>query len=110
MAIVDQYDKRTGVTYVYESKSEWIPELKQSRAKRTLIGRRDPISGEVVPTQKRRRKDSDDSSTGASRNDDYHEKLNALLSRQRETTDQLNKTVKELDKINSDLNRLLRNK
>ena len=107
MAIIDQYDKRSGVTYVYESKSVWVPELKQSRSKRTLIGRRDPKTGEVVPTHKRKAKDS---SNANSRNDDYYEKINSLLSRQRETTEQLNKAVKELDKINSDLDKLLRSK
>lgn len=110
MAIINQYDKRSGITYVYESKSEWIPELKQSRAKRTLIGRRDPDTGEVIPTNKHRKKESDDTLAEPNRNDDYYEKLDSLLSQQRETTDRLNKTVKELDKINSDLGKLLRNK
>ena len=110
MAIIDQYDKRSGITYVYESKSEWVPELKQSRAKRTLIGKRDPVTREVIPTNKHRKKVSDKSSEDNNRNDDYYEKLESLLTQQRETTDQLNKTVKELDKINSDLNKLLRNK
>lgn len=110
MAIINQYDKRSGITYVYESKSEWVPELKQSRAKRTLIGRRDPGTGEVIPTNKHRRNKSDNTETKKIRNDDYYEKLDSLLSQQRETTDRLNKTVKELDKINSDLNKLLRNK
>lgn len=53
MAIIKQYDKRRDVTYVYESKSTWIPALKQSRAKRRLIGRLDPKTGEIVPTAQR---------------------------------------------------------
>jgi transposase len=52
-AIVYQTDKRTGITYAYQSISHWDKEKKQSRAKRTLIGRVDPISGEVVPTRKK---------------------------------------------------------
>ena len=107
MAIINQYDKRSGVTYVYESKSVWVPELKQSRSNRTLIGRRDPETGEIVPTRKR---DEKDPNALKSRNDGYYEKLNSLLTRQREITDQLNKAVKELDKINSDLGKLLRSK
>jgi len=110
MAIIDQYDKRTGTTYVYESKSEWVPELKQSRSKRRLIGRRDPNTGTVVPTQKRRKKDSDESDSKNTRNDDYQIKLESLLSQQRSTTEELNETVKKLNKINSDLNKLLGNK
>jgi hypothetical protein len=57
MAIIKQYDKRSGITYVYESKSFWDKEKKTSRAKRTLIGRFDPESGEIVPTDGRGRKE-----------------------------------------------------
>ncbi|MEX2013266.1 MAG: IS1634 family transposase, partial [Candidatus Levyibacteriota bacterium] len=51
--IVYQTDKRTGITYAYQSISHWDKEKQQSRAKRTLIGRVDPVSGEIVPTRKR---------------------------------------------------------
>ena len=56
-AIVYQADKRSGITYAYESVSYWGKEKKQSRAKRTLIGRVDPVSGDIVPTDGRGRKD-----------------------------------------------------
>ncbi len=56
MAIIKQYDKRSGITYVYESHSYWDPEKKMTRAKRRLIGRLDPQTGEVVPTDGRNRK------------------------------------------------------
>jgi transposase len=52
-AIVYQTDKRTGITYAYQSTSHWDKEKKQSRARRTLIGRVDPVSGEIVPTRKK---------------------------------------------------------
>ena len=52
MAIIRQTDKRTGITYVFESISTYYPELKQSRSKRHIIGKIDPISGEVVPCGK----------------------------------------------------------
>lgn len=55
-AIVYQTDKRSGITYAYESVSHWDKEKKQSRAKRTLIGRVDPETGEIVPTDGRNRK------------------------------------------------------
>ena len=51
MAIVRQHDKRSGITYAYESISHWDKEKKQSRAKRTLIGRVDDSTGEIVPTK-----------------------------------------------------------
>ena len=46
MSIVYQTDKRSGITYAYESKAYWDSEKKQSRSKRTLIGRVDPETGE----------------------------------------------------------------
>ena len=51
MAIVHQKDKRSGITYAYESISYWDKEKKQSRAKRTLIGRVNEETGEIVPTR-----------------------------------------------------------
>lgn len=57
MAIIYQHDKRSNITYAYESHSYWDKEKKTSRAKRTLIGRVDPDSGEIVPTDGRCRKD-----------------------------------------------------
>ena len=56
MGIIHQYDKRSGITYAYESHSYWDKEKKMSRAKRTLIGRVDPDTGEIVPTDGRCRK------------------------------------------------------
>ena len=58
MAQVRQFDKRSGITYVYESVAHWDKEKRQSRAVRKLIGRLDPKTGEVHPTDgrgKRRR-------------------------------------------------------
>ncbi|NLV28218.1 MAG: IS1634 family transposase [Methanomicrobiales archaeon] len=56
VAIVYQTDKRSGITYAYESISHWDKEKQQSRARRTLIGRVDKITGEIVPTDGRNRK------------------------------------------------------
>ena len=53
MAIIKQFDKRSGITYVYDSKSFYDKEKKCSRAKRTLIGKLDPDSGEIIPTDGR---------------------------------------------------------
>lgn len=56
MAIIKQHDKRSGITYVYESESYWDREKKQPRARRKLIGRFDEATGETVPTDGRGRK------------------------------------------------------
>lgn len=56
MARVNQLDKRSGITYVYESVSYWDKEKKQPRSKRTLIGRLDPETGNIVPTDGRGRR------------------------------------------------------
>ena len=58
--IVYQTDKRSGITYAYQSISHWDKEKKQSRAKRTLIGRVDKETGEIVPTDGRNRKKQDE--------------------------------------------------
>lgn len=55
-AIVYQTDKRSGITYAYKSVSTWDKQKKQSRAKRTLIGRVDKETGDIVPTDGRGRK------------------------------------------------------
>ena len=52
MGIILQKDRRSGITYAYESISYWDKEKHQSRAHRRLIGRVSE-SGEVVPTDGR---------------------------------------------------------
>lgn len=58
MGIVYQTDKRTGTTYAYENQSFWDPELKRSKSKRKLIGRVDPVTKEIIPTDGRCKKRS----------------------------------------------------
>ena len=53
MAIVKVHNKARNITYVYESVSYWDKELKQPRSHRKLIGRIDPVTGDVVPTGRR---------------------------------------------------------
>lgn len=47
---VKSYDRRTGVTYIYESHSFWDPVKKRPSAHRHCIGKLDPVTGEIVPT------------------------------------------------------------
>ena len=56
MHIVYHHDKRSGLTYAYESYSHWDKQKKQSRAKRKLIGRVDTATGKIVPTDGRCRR------------------------------------------------------
>ncbi len=52
-SIVKMTNKKTGVTYVYESTSYWDKDKHQARNKRKLIGKIDPDTGEIVPTGRR---------------------------------------------------------
>jgi len=63
MSIINQLDKRSGITYVYESISYWDKEKQQPRAKRKLIGKRDPLSGEILSTDGRGKKRNGDCET-----------------------------------------------
>ena len=64
MSIVKLYNKKSGVTYVYESQSYWDKEKQQPRNKRKLIGKLDPATGEIIPTGKSGRKPSADTEVG----------------------------------------------
>ena len=47
--IVYQTNKKTGITYAYESISYWDKEKQQPRSKRQYIGRVDDETGEIIP-------------------------------------------------------------
>ena len=55
-SIVRVLDTRAGITYVYNNESYWDKEKKAPRNRRTLIGKVDPETGEVVPTNGNRRR------------------------------------------------------
>jgi transposase len=55
MGIVYQKHKQSGITYVYENKAYWDKEKQQSRARRKLIGKLDPKTGEIIPTRSQKR-------------------------------------------------------
>lgn len=95
MGIIKQYDKRTGITYVYESKAYWDKEKQMSRAKRTLIGKLDPETGEVIPTDGRHRK----TEKTAEKDTDYkklYEKLLKQYEAQEVLIESLNAEIKQL--------------
>lgn len=56
MAIVTQTDRRTGITYAYETQYYWDKEKQQSRAKRKCVGKVDSATGNIIPTRGRAKK------------------------------------------------------
>lgn len=56
MAIVTQTDKRSGITYAYDTEYYWNKDKKQSRSKRICVGKVDPVTGEIIPTRGRSKK------------------------------------------------------
>jgi transposase len=49
---VNHLNKKTGVTYVYESVSSWDKDKQQARSKQICIGKIDPVSGEVISSRR----------------------------------------------------------
>jgi len=95
MSIVKHKDKRTGVTYVYESESYWDKEKKQPRSKRTLIGKLDEVTGEIIPTGKSGRKKTESK-------DDVPSEVNPI-SEQIELLKKKDEIIKELRAENAAL-------
>ena len=56
-SIVYLRNSKSGTVYAYENHPYWDPEKKQSRSKRILLGKVDPLTGEIVPTRGRKAKD-----------------------------------------------------
>ena len=100
MAIIKQFDKRTGITYVYDSKSFYDKEKKCSRAKRTLIGKIDPDTGEMIPTDGRNKGAKAKSET-VSPNTDKDKRIQELEDVNRQLKLQLSALKKEIDRIQS---------
>ena len=100
MAIIKQFDKRSGITYVYDSKSYYDKEKKCSRAKRTLIGKLDPETGEIIPTDGRNKgaKSKPDSSAPEI---DSDKRIQELEDENRQLKLQIKALKKELERINS---------
>ena len=99
MAIMKQFDKRTGITYVYDSKSYYDKEKKCSRAKRTLIGKIDPDTGEMIPTDGRNK--GAKTKPIPSPDIDKDKRIQELEDENRQLKLQINALKKELERINS---------
>ncbi len=113
MAIIKQLNKKTGITYVFESHSYRDKETKQPRSKRKLIGRIDDATGEIVPTRKKTKvtttssQRGDDITTrdaGASVSLDIIKEKDAIITEQRR---QISALLKEKAYLTKELERLL---
>lgn len=98
MAIIKQFDKRSGITYVYDSKSFYDKEKKCSRAKRTLIGKIDPDTGEIIPTDGRNKGAKSKPKT-SSPDLDMAKRIQELEDENRQLNLQITALKKELDRI-----------
>ena len=110
MAIIKQYDKRSGITYAYESVAYWDPEKKMSRAKRKLTAlimfnaepHINPETGEIIPTDGRNRRKKDETEKGeeTSPSENYKEMYEKLLKKcesQELIIKSLQERIKELE-------------
>ena len=88
-----QTNKKTGITYLFEQESYWVPDLKQSRSRRRCLGKYNE-NGELVTTGKRGRTPKNAKEQASSSSD------LAKLTRQLEDSQlkikELEQTIKEL--------------
>lgn len=113
MAIIKQLNKKTGITYVYESHSYRDKETKQPRSTRKLIGRIDDATGEIIPTRKKATINTTSSEHGndiTTSNDDVSVSLDivkekdAIITEQRR---QISVLLKEKEELAKELERLV---
>ena len=102
MAIIKQFDKRSGITYVYDSKSYYDKDKECSRAKRTLIGKLDPETGEIIPTDGRN-KGAKSKKPAASPELDKDKLIRELEDEVRQLRLQIRALQKELERINGSM-------
>jgi hypothetical protein len=107
MAIIKQLNKKTGITYVYESHSFRDKTTKKPRSTRKLIGRIDDTTGEIIPTRKKRNINttaSEDANNITTNKDDAAVSLDivkekdAIITEQRRQISSLLKEKEELAK------------
>lgn len=108
MAIVKQYHKDSDTTYVYESTSYWDAEKGQSRSKRKVIGKVDPVTGEVVPTGGRgRKKKNPDAPEGGAAAKSLAEDIETIRRQQIEIST-LSEKIAALETENKRLKRIIK--
>ena len=110
MAIIKQYHKDTDTTYVYESISYWDPEKKQSRSKRRVIGKLDPVTGEIIPTGKRgrpRKQKTEKEKTQDNQPLSADPELQDTIRKQQITISTLQQQIADLQEANQHLRKII---
>lgn len=110
MAIIKQYHKDTDTTYVYESISYWDPEKKQSRSKRRVIGKLDPVTGEIIPTGKRgrpRKQKTEKEKTQDNQLLSADPELQDIIRKQQITISTLQQQIADLQEANQHLRKII---
>ena len=90
-SVVIYTDKKSGRKYAYESVSYYDKDKKQPRNKRRLLGIVDPVTGEIVPTSRKKKSSSSDQ--------DYQK----LYDKSLKEIDQLRSRINVLESRVSDL-------
>ena len=101
MARIEHYDKRVGITYVYESESYYDSEKHQSRSKRKLIGKIDPETGKMVPTGKKGRPSKNITSNG---DIDYEKQCKTLQNQLENAEEKIKNLETELKAATASIN------
>ena len=101
--IIKQTNKKSGVCYVYSQESYWVPDLKQPRSHRRLIGKIDPATGAIVPTGKSGRRKKTAPDTPPEEQQSNQESLKADLLRSTQRVQALECEVAELKAENKQL-------
>ena len=116
MYTVKSKNKKTGVTYVYESESYWDKEKKQPRNRRKLIGKLDE-AGNIIPTGRQgRHKKTEEPAMNPREETElmeslayYQDKCRALQTENSLLTEKINVLMKEKEALISGLETLIRN-
>ncbi|MCD8077483.1 MAG: hypothetical protein LUE63_03750 [Lachnospiraceae bacterium] len=89
MALIKCFDKRVGITYVYESESYYDKEKHQSRSRRKLVGKIDPETGEIIPTGRKGRPSKNPSPKAEAGSDLDYQKLYEKISEESAQKDEM---------------------
>jgi hypothetical protein len=65
-SVTHHRNKKTGTVYVYSVESYWDKEKKAPRNRQVCLGKLDPITGEVIPSKRRKKKVAESNDDGIS--------------------------------------------
>ena len=106
MAIV-KYKNQSGIEYAYESTSSWDPVKKQSRPVRKYLGRVDPETGEIIPTEGKRGRPKKKPETNDAGGNSLSPELLNSCGNQTEALTALQMEIQKLKAENQELRKLL---